>query len=344
MNKAKILKSEFTKEWGSGFNKVFYHNVWLDGQGDKPYNIGAKEQNPSFLSAGQVLEYEVTDEAKRKIKRAQAKFQNQTKSSSGGGSSYKKQAAPPPNPDSPSLIRHLDNFDESNLIFLDIETVRAAKTLTEEHPLYEAWAYKNRYNNELERKTGEPVTLEEYWNEKAALYAVFAKAVVIVVGRIHGDVLKTKRYAVSKTNKWDEKLILAEFNNDINTILDKNPNTVFAGWANKTFDQPFLSKRMYVNRIKPNLLLDTAHLKPWEIASVDLKELWQGTAYYPDSLLAAAAALGLPSPKEKMDGAQVGEAYYAGKIDEIAEYCELDVLTEANIYRILAGKPTVSIK
>lgn len=341
--KAKITKVEYVKEWGTGLHKIHYHNVWFDGS-DKKWNIGAKVANPDFLTVGEYLQYEIVDEAKSKIKRVSSAAMGNQTTTGNKKPPFAKKTTPTVNANSTSLIRHLDNFNESDLIFIDIETVRSVKELKEGTPLHDAWLYKTRYNNELERKSGETVTPEAYFDEKAALYAPFAKVVTIVVGRIVGDELKTKSYAVSKKDKWDEAVPLRQFNDDVNTVLDKNPNSVFVGWANIGFDQPFLMKRMIVHGIQPNLLLDTAHLKPWEVPGFDLKEMWKSTSFYPDSLISVAVALGLPSPKTKMDGAEVGEAFYKGKIDDIVEYCTGDVLTSANVYRKFVNKPLLTLK
>lgn len=337
MKTSKITKVEYVKEFGTGPNKVHYHNLWFEGEGDKPFNIAAKKQNPDFFNIGKELTYEVTDEAKRKIKRVST---NQMANKS----TFVKKTERVVDPNSTSLIRNLDKFKEEDLVFIDIETVRLVKELQKDTPLYDAWEYKNRYNNELEKKTGERVSLEDYFTDKAALYAIFAKVAVIVVGRIVDDKLSVKRYALSKAGKWNEQPVLEEFNNDMIKIIGKNPKTAFAGWANIGFDQPFLAKRMMINGIQPNILLDTAGLKPWETTALDLKNEWQGTAFYPDSLIGVATALGLPSPKSKMDGSEVGEAFYKGKIADITEYCVADVLTSANIYRKLVNKPVVELK
>lgn len=342
MKTSKIEKSEFSKEWGKGINKVYYHNVTFEGE-TKSWNIGAKQENPDFLAVGEVLKYEIVDEKLRKIKRVKDE-QYVAPSATSSSSPASKKVNQSSVVESTSLIRELDKYKESNLIFLDIETVRVVKELKEGTPLYDAWLYKTRYNNELERKGGEPMTPEEYFNDKAALYAVFAKVVAIVAGRINEDKLKVKQYSVSKAGGWLEEPMLREFNDDIEKGLAKNSKLVFAGWANNGFDQPFLDKRMIINGIKPNTLLDTAGVKPWEISSLDLKEVWKGSAFYPDSLIATAVALGLPSPKSKMDGSQVGEAFYAGKIKDIVEYCTADVLTTANVYRKLAGKSLVTLE
>lgn len=335
--KSKIAELGEARKWGKAPNVVYYYDVFFEEDLLTKWSIGVKKQDPDFLQVGKVLEYEITDQENHKIKRSNPKFQNQTKTV--GPITQKAVNALT----STSLIGFLDNFKESDLIFIDIETARAVKKLEIGTPLYDAWEYKNRYNNELERKTGEKTTLEDYFNEKAALYAAFSKIVAIVVGRIKGDTLATKSYALSKANKWNEAPMLNAFNDDVNLFLEKNPSTVFVGWASKTFDEPFLSKRMYVHNIKPNILLDTVHLKPWEKPGVDLKELWQGGAFYPDSLIAATAALGIPSSKSDMDGSMVGEAFYAGEIDKIVTYCKADVLAEANVYRRLAGKSLLTL-
>lgn len=234
-------------------------------------------------------------------------------------------------------MKFLDRFNESDLIFFDIETAAQVKKLKKNTPLWEAWEYKCRNENEHLRKTGEVISNEEYYDTKSALYAVFGQVVAIVAGRIDGNVLKTRKYTGA------EEKLLNYFNNDIQLILNDRPASVLCGWANVGFDGPFLAKRMFVNGIKPNNLLDTAGSKPWEVPAVDLKDLWKGTGFYPDSLIATAVALGLPSPKNKMDGSKVSEAFFSGKIVEIADYCEQDVLTVANIYRKFRNQSLVNL-
>jgi predicted PolB exonuclease-like 3'-5' exonuclease len=233
-------------------------------------------------------------------------------------------------------MKVLSRYNEDDLIFFDIETTRAVKKLKKGTPLYEAWEYKSRYENEVKKKTGEAMTMEEYFEDKAALYAVFGKVAAIVAGRISNNTLKTKKYFGK-----NESDILEEFNSDIQTVLDANPNAILVGWANIGFDAPFLNRRMLVNGITPNRLIDTSGLKLWDTPALDLKDLWKGTGFYPDSLIATAVAFGLPSPKSKMDGSQVSEAYYSGKFQEIADYCEQDVFTTVNLFRKFKNQPLV---
>jgi hypothetical protein len=55
--KAKITKCSFTKEWGEGSSKTFFHDIELDN-GDKG-SIGAKEKNPDKLKTGSELTYTI---------------------------------------------------------------------------------------------------------------------------------------------------------------------------------------------------------------------------------------------------------------------------------------------
>lgn len=68
MKTGKILGSTFNNEWKGPNGTVFYHEVEIEGDGK--WQIGSKDKNPAFLAAGQTLNYEVKDEAKRSITKA----------------------------------------------------------------------------------------------------------------------------------------------------------------------------------------------------------------------------------------------------------------------------------
>jgi predicted PolB exonuclease-like 3'-5' exonuclease len=57
------------------------------------------------------------------------------------------------------------------------------------------------------------------------------------------------------------------------------------------------------------------------------------------SLDLLARALGIPSPKECLDGSKVYPFYRAGKLAEICEYCKCDVDTVRQVYRRLTFAP-----
>ena len=224
-------------------------------------------------------------------------------------------------------MKILENVNGEDLLFIDIETVSSVKTLVEGTQLYEAWKYKARYGNELNKKTGEVYSIEEFYESKAALYAPFAKIACITIGKIKSEKIYLKTYS------GDEKTLLKDFNNDTMKFKMVNPKISFCGLNNIGFDEPFILKRMVINGIKPNELIDCGESKPWLQKSIDLGKIFQGTSFYPDSLIAIATALGLPSPKDAIDGSQVTEAFYNGRIADIITYCEKDVTTTINIFR-----------
>ena len=62
---------------------------------------------------------------------------------------------------------------------------------------------------------------------------------------------------------------------------------------------------------------------------VDLKCLWQRRGV---SLADVCGLLGVESPKGAMDGSQVYPAILAGRIDDVARYCEADVVATLDCY------------
>ena len=226
-------------------------------------------------------------------------------------------------------MKILKALDLEKVIFIDIETVRIVDKLEKNTPLHESWDYKLRYSREAEKFEG---SIEEQFEKKAALYAEFAKIVCITIGKIKDGAIKLKSY------KGDnEKELLTDFCNTLTNFTAKDKNTILAGHAIKGFDLPFIMRRCLINQVELPNLLDNAHLKPWELTTIDTLELWKSTGFYGASLLNIAIALGLPSPKSDINGSETSDVYYkeglAG-IDRIARYCEKDVTTVANIVRI----------
>lgn len=237
-------------------------------------------------------------------------------------------------------MKKLENLKVEDMIFIDIETVRSEKELTPESQCYEAWKYKARYTTDAASKVGDVLTPEEFYYQKAALYAPFSKIACITIGRIvdHENAKLFSYYG------YNEHELLLKFNNHMNTFYEKNNNVYFVGFNIKQFDIPFINKRLIVNGIKPTILVDKGDSKPWELKDIDLSDLWKGSSIYADSLLAVAQALGLASPKVDMNGSETSEYYYniENGIMNIGKYCEKDVETNINIYNKFAMKPIIN--
>ena len=74
--------------------------------------------------------------------------------------------------------------------------------------------------------------------------------------------------------------------------------------------------------------------KPWEIPHLDTMELWRfGDFKNYTSLKLLAYVLGVPSPKEDIDGSMVRDVYYEeNDLERITRYCERDVVTVAQVF------------
>lgn len=86
---------------------------------------------------------------------------------------------------------------------------------------------------------------------------------------------------------------------------------------------------MLINGLKLPDPINVAGKKPWEVKHLDTLELWKFGDYKAyTSLELLAHVFGIPTPKDDIDGSQVGSVYWQeGDLQRIAQYCEKDVVT-----------------
>jgi hypothetical protein len=91
---------------------------------------------------------------------------------------------------------------------------------------------------------------------------------------------------------------------------------------------------MIINGLTLPNVLNTAGKKPWEIKHIDTMELWKFGDYKSfTSLELLAHILNIPTPKDDIDGSRVFEVYWKdGNLSRIAEYCQKDVRTLAQVF------------
>ena len=84
--------------------------------------------------------------------------------------------------------------------------------------------------------------------------------------------------------------------------------------------------------------------KPWEVLHLDTLELWKfGDYKHYTSLQLLTHILGIPSPKEDIDGSQVAKVYYQDQdLERIVQYCEQDTIAVAQIFLRFCNKPLLS--
>lgn len=128
-------------------------------------------------------------------------------------------------------------------------------------------------------------------------------------------------------------MLLKKFVKEAGQWQAKKKSAAFAGHNIREFDIPYLCRRLVINHLPIPAWLDFQAMKPWETNLVDTMQLWRFGDYKNyTSLNLLAACLGVPSPKDDIDGSKVGEVYWVENgIDRIAAYCQKDVVTVAQI-------------
>jgi len=218
----------------------------------------------------------------------------------------------------------LNNIQLDNILFLDIETVPETEHFSDlDSDFQEFFAQKTQY----QRK--EDVSPEEFY-ERAGIWAEFGKIICISVGYFtqkNGE----RQFRVT-TFQGDEERLLLDFSNLINNHFNL-PQHVMCGHNVKEFDFPFIARRMLIHGIKIPDKLNLMGKKPWEVPHLDTLELWKfGDYKHFTSLKLLTKVLGVPSPKDDIDGSEVAKVFYKDKdIDRIATYCEKDVIAVAQI-------------
>ena len=103
-------------------------------------------------------------------------------------------------------------------------------------------------------------------------------------------------------------------------------------WNGHSFDLPVLRYRAMVNRVSAEGLQVRQYFHRYTEDAVDLCDILG--SYVPGvkvKLDEVTKILGLPGKPEGIDGSRVEELVGAGQIEEVARYCESDVL---NTYRV----------
>ena len=125
----------------------------------------------------------------------------------------------------------------------------------------------------------------------------------------------------------EEKAIIQNF---WKLALDVN---LFVGHNILDFDLRFIWQRSIIHQIKPPRDLPFTRFRNAPI--YDTMQEWSKWGREHVSLDTLSKALGIPSPKENLDGSKVYPYYRAGKLSEIYEYCKRDVDTARKVYRRL---------
>ncbi|HNQ26954.1 MAG TPA: 3'-5' exonuclease [Aquaticitalea sp.] len=217
-----------------------------------------------------------------------------------------------------------------DILFLDIETVPEARSFLDlDAAKQQLWTLKSQYQR------GD-VSAEEFY-ERAGIWAEFGKIVCISVGyfKLQGDV---RNFRVTSFH-GDEKSILNDFKNLVSTHFGQSKHLLCAH-NGKEFDFPYIARRLIIHNMELPNKLNLFGKKPWEVPHLDTLELWKFGDYKNyTSLKLLTNVLGIPSPKDDIDGSDVARVFYEeSNIDRIVAYCEKDTIAVAQILLRLRGE------
>lgn len=224
------------------------------------------------------------------------------------------------------------------LLVIDIETV--PQFTTYQH-LPQQW--QQLWCDKISKTMPETVSPEESYLQKASILAEFGKVICISTGVFYQDKAMRWCFKLKSLSGDNESEILTAFVDLVNTYSRLHKDFQFAGHNIKEFDIPYLCRRMIINNITLPDYLQLSGKKPWETNMMDTMQLWKfGDYKHFTSLKLLAACLGIPTPKDDMDGSMVREVYYEQKnLPRIVEYCQKDVVTVAQLLLRLKNLPLI---
>jgi predicted PolB exonuclease-like 3'-5' exonuclease len=231
-------------------------------------------------------------------------------------------------------MKILNEVKIETVLFLDIETAPNWLTLDQAPEVVQnEWIYKFKFRSEapsLEKNSGHEYAsyFAELWQKEAGLYAEFSRVVCVSVGFMYQGEFLIRSYF-----QQNEGELLQAFKYDVQAFVRSIPSAKLCAHYGKGFDYPFLAKRMLINRIVIPAILDTAGLKPWEIANLDTHEVWKMGGMNSAGLPAICMAFGLDTPKDDLNGSLVAKAFHDGQLQRIADYCEKDVFALLNVFK-----------
>jgi DNA polymerase elongation subunit (family B) len=224
------------------------------------------------------------------------------------------------------MLSHINIY---NLIFIDIETVPQYSSFQQlSDTMQQLWAVKHatlKIDNE---------SAEEGYHKRAGVYSEFSKIICISIGFFHLDKEKQRKlFRVKTISGDDEKELLKDFLKMIAKSFPDVERYHFCGHNIREFDLPFICRRLLINSFELPEILDFSGKRPWEMQDIDTLQLWKfGDHKNYTSLKLLTEILGIPTPKDDIEGKDVCRVYWQEQgLSRVIEYCQKDVVTVARL-------------
>jgi predicted PolB exonuclease-like 3'-5' exonuclease len=169
----------------------------------------------------------------------------------------------------------------------------------------------------------------------AGIYAEFGKIVCISVGifRRNKDTGELE-FHVKSFYSDDERQLLLDFANLLEKHYNNPKKHYLCGHNIREFDIPYICRRMIIQGMNLPDVIDLYGKKPWETEHLlDTLALWRFGDYKNfTSLKLLCGVFDIPTPKDDIDGSEVGKTYWEDKdLDRIEVYCKKDVVATAQL-------------
>lgn len=205
------------------------------------------------------------------------------------------------------------------LFHFDIETVAQYPNFDEfkmmddrGSKLFESKFNKMRWDEKYE-------SINDAYCDNAGIVSTYGKIVCISFGYIDSNGSKQIRSFYGD----DERDIVNSFNDLLKKIETKSFN--LSGFRILHFDIPWVLHKLHKYGIKPANMISMYDKKPWDMRITDMSDDWKQKFAWSFSFDEMCYELGVPSPKEFLNGSEVHHTYWVGGVEKVKDYCEKDV-------------------
>jgi DNA polymerase elongation subunit (family B) len=226
------------------------------------------------------------------------------------------------------------------LLFIDIETVSVQPNLADLNP-----AMQYLWERKVARiAKAEDTDAEAIFEQRAALYAEFAKVVCIGMGYFPKMADGSLQLRTTVLTGENEEALLAQFLEILKANQFNNRQLTLVAHNGKDFDFPFIARRLVINNLPIPFALNTLHKKPWELNLMDTMDMWRfGESRYFVSLQALGILLGIIEEPEKPDYRAFQKEFHEnGNLEGLKQQALADVALTAQVYLRLHGLPKLN--